>query len=127
LGIPFCTPEQFFLGDKTQVVRDKFDPSWHLPSNLGGKPISKSSKTIWIMAIRCLSFLTRVIALRMHPKPVNVELVVLVGLPGAGKTTYYGYYLQPLGYERVNEDELGGFGDCVKVVEQLLLGGKSVR
>ena len=76
--------------------------------------------------LRGLSFLTRFKASKIPLKPVKAELVVLVGLPGAGKTTYYRNFLQPLGYKRVNEYELGGFEECVKVMEQFLPEGKSV-
>jgi bifunctional polynucleotide phosphatase/kinase len=57
---------------------------------------------------------------------VKTELVVLVGLPGAGKTTYYRNSLQPLGYERVTGYELGGFHESLKAVKQFIEGGKSV-
>lgn len=34
------------------------------------------------------------------------ELVIFCGSPGAGKSTFYWDVLQPLGYERVNQDIL---------------------
>ena len=36
----------------------------------------------------------------------DVELVIFCGSQGAGKSTFYWKYLQPLGYERVNQDVL---------------------
>jgi hypothetical protein len=63
---------------------------------------------------------------RIPPKPVKAELVVLVGLPGAGKTTYYKNHLQQLGYEKVNGDDLDGLEDSVKIAEQFLIDGKPV-
>lgn len=35
-----------------------------------------------------------------------LDLVIFCGSPGAGKSTFYWKYLQPLGYERVNQDNL---------------------
>lgn len=35
-----------------------------------------------------------------------LDLVIFCGSPGAGKSTFYWKYLQPLGYERVNQDIL---------------------
>lgn len=35
------------------------------------------------------------------------DLVIFCGSPGAGKSTFYWKHLQPLGYERVNQDKLG--------------------
>ncbi|OBT59866.1 hypothetical protein VE03_10555, partial [Pseudogymnoascus sp. 23342-1-I1] len=105
LGITFFTPEEFLFGDKTQVLGHKFDPRWYIPSSLGGNPVSKPIS-------------------RIPPIPVKAELVVLVGLPGAGKTTYYKNHLQQLGYERVNGDGLDGLEDSVKIAEQFLINGK---
>jgi bifunctional polynucleotide phosphatase/kinase len=36
----------------------------------------------------------------------DVDLVLFCGSPAAGKSTFYWKYLQPLGYERVNQDIL---------------------
>jgi bifunctional polynucleotide phosphatase/kinase len=46
LGVSFFTPEEFFLEDKTQVLGHKFDPSWHLPTSLGGTSILKAGKEV---------------------------------------------------------------------------------
>jgi bifunctional polynucleotide phosphatase/kinase len=46
LGIRFFTPEEFLLGDKTQVLGHKFDPRWYIPPSLGGNPVSKPSEMI---------------------------------------------------------------------------------
>jgi bifunctional polynucleotide phosphatase/kinase len=40
---------------------------------------------------------------RKHP----LELVIFCGSPGSGKSTYFWKILEPLGYERVNQDNLG--------------------
>ena len=39
---------------------------------------------------------------RKHP----LELVLFCGSPGSGKSSYFWKNLQPLGYERVNQDIL---------------------
>ncbi len=62
----------------------------------------------------------------MLKKPEKTELLILVGLPGAGKTTYYRNSLLPLGYERINEHELGSFDECLRIADRLLADGKSV-
>ncbi|RDW56367.1 hypothetical protein BP5796_13242 [Coleophoma crateriformis] len=100
LGIDFSTPEEFFLGEKSkEEVGHKFDPKWYLPADLGGT---------------------------LNYKPNQAELVILVGLPGAGKTTYYRNFLQPLGYERINEHDIGSLDECFRIAEQFLVSGKSV-
>jgi bifunctional polynucleotide phosphatase/kinase len=50
LGICFSPPEEFFLGDMTQALGHKFDPSWYLPSSLGGSAVFNPSKRIQILA-----------------------------------------------------------------------------
>lgn len=42
----------------------------------------------------------------MFTKSNPLDLVLFVGSPGAGKSTYYWHRLKPLGYERVNQDIL---------------------
>lgn len=54
------------------------------------------------------------------------DLVLFVGSPAAGKSTYYKTFLEPLGYIRVNQDTLGTRQKCQKVAEDLLRDGRSV-
>jgi len=49
-----------------------------------------------------------------------------VGSPGAGKSTFYRRNLEPLGFERVNQDALKTKDKCLKVADSLLEDGKSV-
>lgn len=52
--------------------------------------------------------------------------VKLCGSPGAGKSTFYWKQLQPLGYERVNQDILKSVDKCIKVADEYLRSGRSV-
>ena len=39
-------------------------------------------------------------------KKNNQEIVLFCGSPGAGKSTFYFKHLQPLGFQRINQDIL---------------------
>ena len=54
------------------------------------------------------------------------ELVILVGSPGAGKSTFVKRHLAPLGYERVNQDILKTREKCLKAATEFLGVKKSV-
>ncbi|RQM07510.1 hypothetical protein DH86_00002811, partial [Scytalidium sp. 3C] len=108
LNISFFTPEEFFLGEDTEEVGHKFDPKWHLPVTLGGS-------------------LDQETGVELPQKPEKAELLVYVGLPGAGKTTHYWKFHHPVGYERTNEHDLGSLNNCLDNAEQKLLEGKSVK
>jgi aprataxin len=53
------------------------------------------------------------------------KVIVLVGLPGAGKTTYAQKF-KDKGYVIVNQDHLGDVKQCLRLTRQALLQGKSV-
>ncbi|EPE36814.1 HAD-like protein [Glarea lozoyensis ATCC 20868] len=101
IGLKFYTPEEFFLDEVPRAFSRTFEPSEFLP-NTAAEVIAPFS--------------------RNSPQ----DLVVFVGSPGAGKSTFYWHNLQPLGYERVNQDILKTRERCLKVAEQYLIEGKSV-
>jgi bifunctional polynucleotide phosphatase/kinase len=52
-----------------------------------------------------------------------VEIIVLVGSPGAGKSTFWQTYLQD--YFRINNDTLKTPANCIKATRENILAGKS--
>ncbi|XP_063471027.1 bifunctional polynucleotide phosphatase/kinase isoform X13 [Symphalangus syndactylus] len=54
------------------------------------------------------------------------EVVVAVGFPGAGKSTFLKKHLVSAGYVRVNRDTLGSWQRCVTACETALKQGKRV-
>ncbi len=82
IGIPYQTPEEFFLGETPRNFSRTFDLS-HFP------------------------FAEQVAEDRPCPAKTNdKDIILFTGPPGAGKSTFYWKYLKPLGYERVNQDNL---------------------
>ncbi|KAG6020747.1 hypothetical protein E4U41_002738 [Claviceps citrina] len=54
------------------------------------------------------------------------DMILFLGQPGAGKSTFFNKFLKQLGYQRVNQDTLGTLPKCVDRAKDLLGQGKSV-
>ncbi|KAJ1541216.1 hypothetical protein HK096_010359 [Nowakowskiella sp. JEL0078] len=105
LGIKFMTPEKFFLGAEVSgaIFRDSiFNP------NIA---ITEASKNI-VADVK-----------RVDDKP---EIVVFVGRPGSGKSTFAKKHFTPLGYDYVNQDTLKTKEKCIKACEASVANKKSV-
>ncbi|KAJ5973898.1 hypothetical protein N7481_011108 [Penicillium waksmanii] len=98
VGISFKTPEEFFLGQDPVEASGLFDPKEYIET----QPETEFK--------------------RKHP----LELVLFCGSPGSGKSTYHWNNLEPLGYERVNQDILKTRQKCLKVAREFLEAKKSV-
>jgi bifunctional polynucleotide phosphatase/kinase len=85
IGINYQTPEEFFLGEEPRDFLRDFD--------LGNFPFVEQEED-GSVAIE---------------KTNDKDIILFVGPPGAGKSTFYWKYLKPLGYERVNQDILKRF------------------
>lgn len=103
LGLPFATPEEFFLNwPAASFELPLFDP----------RTISRSGPLYLPESSTLLS-----------PDP---EVVVAVGFPGAGKSTFLQEHLVSAGYIHVNRDTLGSWQRCVSSCEAALRQGKRV-
>ncbi|KAL8681688.1 MAG: hypothetical protein Q9186_002205 [Xanthomendoza sp. 1 TL-2023] len=85
LGIGFKTPEEFFLHEPPHPFARDFEPATYLS-------VAKST-----------SLDTSPIVME---KQNALDIVMFCGSPASGKSTFYRKHLQPLGYERVNQDTL---------------------
>jgi len=84
VGIKYQSPEEFFLNEEPRAFLRDFDPAQYLASSEAQQ--LENSHT--------------------YTKVNDVDIVLLCGSPGAGKSTFYWKALKPLGYERVNQDIL---------------------
>ncbi|RVD89225.1 uncharacterized protein DFL_000242 [Arthrobotrys flagrans] len=98
LGLKFLTPEELFLNEKPMPYELDLDPA-SLPRSAVPPAFEKK-----------------------YP----LEVVVLCGRPGSGKSTFTNKYLVPLGYERINQDILKTKDKCIKAAYGFLKEGKSV-
>ncbi|KAF7347445.1 Bifunctional polynucleotide phosphatase/kinase [Mycena venus] len=101
--IPFLTPEEYFLGKAP-------DPDFTLrgfdASSLPKVPLYTPSSS------------------PLLPNPPTQELVLFVGYPCLGKTTFYRQHFEPAGYLHINQDTLKTRDKCVKAVQEALATGK---
>ncbi|KDQ60548.1 hypothetical protein JAAARDRAFT_55276 [Jaapia argillacea MUCL 33604] len=102
VGIPFLTPEEYFLG---------------LPA------VPYSLKGFEVSSLPQLSPTSTPII--PSPTPSKPEIVIFVGYPCLGKSTFYKRYFQPSDYAHVNQDTLGTRNKCLKAVEEAVLAGRS--
>ena len=106
VGIKFHTPEEYFLKEDPQPFTRNFEPKDYLiQANL------TSSTDI-----------TPIVFERRN----ELDIVVMCGCPGCGKSTFYWNKLRPLGYERVNQDILKSRDKCVKAASAFLDSRTSV-
>ena len=84
MGIAFKTPEEFFLNEEPQPFVRTFDPNAYVNDDVAVDETNEAHTF----------------------KNDSPNLIVFCGSPGSGKSSYYWTVLQPLGYERVNQDIL---------------------
>ncbi|KAH9991967.1 polynucleotide kinase 3 phosphatase-domain-containing protein [Russula compacta] len=102
VGVRFYTPEEYFL----KISPAPYTlPGFHVSSL---KEYPQSSPTTAVL-----------------PPDPQTEIVVFVGPPCLGKSTFYHTHFSPAGYVHVNQDTLGSRPKCVKAAEEALTTGKS--
>ena len=89
VGIDFKTPEEYFLNQESQPFQRTFDPLMYIDQTTS-TPTGDAPQT------------DKAVIEKLNP----LDIVLLCGSPGSGKSTFYWDYLQPLGYARVNQDTL---------------------
>ncbi|XP_073816232.1 polynucleotide kinase 3'-phosphatase isoform X2 [Musca autumnalis] len=102
VGLKFYTPEEHFLGmKKEEWIRPEFDPTKDVESLSQLEP--KDTK---LPADEC-------------------EMIIMVGLPGSGKSHFAKKNLASLGYTVANADTVGNVQACLKMCENALVSSKS--
>ena len=97
IGIRYKAPEEYFLNEEARPFARTFDPLLYMDDARSGSELQKEKP--------------------LFEKINSLDIVLFCGSPGAGKSTLYWQVLEPLGYERVNQDTL-------KTVSWLALNAK---
>lgn len=106
IGIVFKTPEEYFLNEEPKPFVRDFDPASFIKHAAGMSTPAAAPIT----------------SLKSNP----LDIVLFCGSPGAGKSSFYWKHIQPLGYERVNQDILKTREKCLKSASAFIEEGKSV-
>uniref|UniRef100_A0A673KWF1 Bifunctional polynucleotide phosphatase/kinase-like n=1 Tax=Sinocyclocheilus rhinocerous TaxID=307959 RepID=A0A673KWF1_9TELE len=103
IGLQFHTPEEYFLGWKpAQFNLPELDPrKLDSKRHLYDPPDASLTST-------------------------KQEVIVAVGFPGSGKSTFFQTHIIPQGYAYVNRDILGSWQQCVSACERALKEGRRV-
>ncbi|KAJ8078404.1 DNA kinase/phosphatase Pnk1 [Marasmius tenuissimus] len=102
IGLTFHTPEEYFLG---LPVHANFKLEGFHVSSLTELPPYTPTHT----------------ALLLDPR--IPEIVLFVGFPSLGKTSFYNRYFKPADYVHINQDILGSRPKCIKAVDEALNNG----
>ena len=104
VGISFATPEEFFLGEKpAEFDWDSADPADYPEDSDAEKAAAEAA---------------------IGRK--GQEVIVFVGFPASGKSTFCKRHLIPRGYVWINRDTLKTQDNCMKLARSTLSDGKSV-
>eukprot|EP00301_Raphidiophrys_heterophryoidea_P009772 c1456_g1_i1.p1 GENE.c1456_g1_i1~~c1456_g1_i1.p1 ORF type:complete len:470 (-),score=145.51 c1456_g1_i1:100-1443(-) len=104
VGLVFHTPDELFLG----AAKAKFEWRSVVPSDIVNTTASSSTSGD-----------------AKYAKDTQ-EMIIMVGPPASGKSTFVKRCLVPHGYVRVNQDLLKTEAKCRKVAQEALDEGKSV-
>lgn len=118
VGVPFKTPEEFFLNKpEAKYTMDGFDPQ----SLKEDAPLIQSTVKASSDKSSSSEKSTEIV------RPDRQELVLLVGPPASGKSTFVRRYFLPCGkYEHVSRDILKDMKKCVSSADAALKAGRSV-
>ncbi|BFZ16485.1 hypothetical protein BsWGS_19524 [Bradybaena similaris] len=105
VGVKFYTPEEFFFDE---------DPAPFQWGSIDAKDFLKKNPPVSKLADKS------------NYASKTQEVVVMVGPPATGKSTFRKRYLEPHGYVPINRDTLKTMEKCLKVAEETIKSGKSI-
>ncbi|KAL4257411.1 PNK3P-domain-containing protein [Pleurotus pulmonarius] len=121
VGIKFYTPEEYFLGHppaKYELL------GFHVSSLPPDVPLFTPTSTPLVPSSPHKPASKGKSKSSSSSSPPDPEIVLFVGYPGVGKTTFYKRHFADAGYVHINQDVLGSKPKCLKAVEKAVEDGQ---
>ncbi|KAK7200618.1 Polynucleotide kinase 3 phosphatase/AAA domain containing protein [Novymonas esmeraldas] len=96
------------------------------PAELQQLPHTYAGLHISVVTATAVDAVTLPTAPPFFARPGVQEMVILMGFPGSGKSTFAERHLRPHGYQCVNRDKLKSRDKCVKAATEHWAAGRSV-
>lgn len=153
VGVYFCVPEMVFGGETDALLKKAGERLWLDTAHLTSLPCASTAFTWRGVSPTALQGMARTYegatlqgfrypdgkseAIRLVRAAAAAfpplsrsdgqqELVLLVGFPACGKTTFYKRFFEPLGYAHVNRDTLKTREKCLRAMVSAWQAGRSV-
>ena len=128
--INIFSDETFYCGDACGRIKDHNDTDYKFALNLGIKFLSPENLFLSNDDISFYStkypnlsnYINNIYTFNKYYD--NLELIIMVGLPGSGKTYYSKNYIQD--YEYINRDTEKTISKCLKLCEKFLILKKNI-
>ena len=110
--LPFQTPEEFFLQEDAVAFHWRtIDPSEVLSRYESANGAAQAKVEAFNAVLKSIGH--------------SQELILMIGIPASGKSTFAIRYLESKGYVRANRDLMGTMPKCLAAVKAALSSGKS--
>ena len=119
LGLTFYTPEEYFQGVIGHILGNKFNPNWSITPEIETR-MNENLTALEMFDVSKASYSEYKLT-----SAGETVIIVFVGLPGAGKTTFFNVALD-FGAIRLNRHELGTLENCIEKAEHYLERGLCV-
>ncbi|KPA82982.1 putative polynucleotide kinase 3'-phosphatase [Leptomonas pyrrhocoris] len=104
------------------------DFSWGdvCPEELRSLPRTYAQLSVQVITFTTVKTISLPSAPPLFARTGEQELIIFVGFPGCGKSSFYRRHLQPYGYAHVNRDILQTRAKCIRAAEEHWARGDSV-
>lgn len=127
-NMKFMIPEEFFHNVKMDIPEIKFNPNIHFKDHIKEHHLNHEKYEENLKKLEISPLKTNPVFNKLYNDILNKEKIVIIfiGAPGSGKSTFFFNYFHPLNFGRVNNDTLKTEKKCVTKMQEILDNGMSV-